>query len=364
MATTADVVFAQRGNDDVSLGDAADYGEGGPGVDLVHGDTEDDDVVGGSFTSTSGVQPNQTGQPDGGDTLAGDAGEDVVLGDNGVLTRPDSTNLLTSLLVAQPTSPLTLNRVIAQRSIAPYDLGDSPVAGTSGADTITGGPDNDVLLGQGGNDKADGGSAADYVEGGQGSDLVLGGSEDDDVVGGSSATTSANAAGAIGQPDGADNVYGGTGSDLAIGDNGLLTRVTDGPRLAHRPCRREPRPRSSRAGASRCSTSTAWRPRPRPPRTTRADALSGQAGVDVILGQDGNDRLSGGGDDDYVEGEGGADVVHGDLALTLSEVVAAPATSALGHPGRRRRRHHGGSGRHRRRLEPSGVPRRQRLDQR
>ena len=55
---------------------------------------------------------------------------------------------------------------------------------------------------------------------------MLGGAEDDDVVGGSSASTSTNAAGAIGQPDGADNVYGGGGSDLAIGDNGLLTRVT------------------------------------------------------------------------------------------------------------------------------------------
>ena len=96
-----DVVFAQRGNDDVSLGEAADYGEGGPGVDLVHGDTGDDDIVGGSFTSVTGAQPNQTGQPDGGDTLAGDAGEDVVLGDNAALTRPDSTNLLASLLVAQ-----------------------------------------------------------------------------------------------------------------------------------------------------------------------------------------------------------------------------------------------------------------------
>ena len=160
---------------------------------------------------------------------------------------------------------------------------------------------------------------------------MLGGSEDDDVVGGSSATTSANAAGAIGQPDGADNVYGGGGSDLAIGDNGLLTRVTTARDW-----------RTNRADA----TQTAVVPgrgitlfdlngvAPAAPTASHygADALSGQAGVDVILGQDGNDWLSGGGDDDYVEGEGGADVIHGDLALTLSEVVAAPATSSWETP--------------------------------
>ena len=50
--------------------------------------------------------------------------------------------------------------------------------------------------------------------------------------------------------------------------------------------------------------------------------------MDVIFGQDGDDQISGGSDDDYVEGEGGADVIHGDVALTLSEVVAPPATSA------------------------------------
>ena len=144
-------MFAQRGDDNVSLGDAADYGEGGPGADLVHGDAGDDDVVGGSFTPATGAQPTATGQPDGGDTLAGDAGQDVVLGDNGSLTRPDRRGA-DGLLIAA-TSPLTLNRVTAQRAIAPYDLGDSSVAGTSGADTITGDADNDVLLGQGGNDQ-------------------------------------------------------------------------------------------------------------------------------------------------------------------------------------------------------------------
>jgi len=324
----ADVVFGQRGHDDVSLGEADDYGEGGPGIDLVHGDAGADDVVGGSFTPASGALSSAIGQPDAGDTLAGDAGEDVVLGDNGSLTRPLSIPLLPNLLA----SPLTVDRVSVARSIAPYDLGDSPVAGTSGADTITGGADNDVLLGQGGNDSADGGSEADYVEGGQDSDLVLGGSEDDDVVGGSSTTTTTNGAGAIGQPDGSDNVYGGTGSDLVLGDDGLLARVTSGRDW-----------RTNRADATQSAlvpgrAITLFDLNGVAPAGTAntahsaADALSGQAGVDVILGQDGNDAISGGGHDDYLEGEGGADAIHGDVALTVSEIVAAPATSAWATP--------------------------------
>ena len=230
----SDVVFGQRGDDDVSLGDAADYGEGGPGVDLVHGDAGDDDVVGGSFTPL--------------DRRPADRDRSARRWRHPRRRRRPGRRARRQRL-AHPTrwrratgSPLTLNRVIAQRAVAPYDLGDAPVAGTSGADTITGGADNDVLLGQGGADWADGGSEADYVEGGQGSDLVLGGTDDDDVVGGSSAGSSTTATGEVGQPDGADNVYGGAGSDLILGDNGLLTRPTDRSRLAHQPRRTRPRP--------------------------------------------------------------------------------------------------------------------------
>lgn len=316
----ADVVFGQRGDDDVKLEDGADYGEGGRGVDTVRGGAGDDDIVGGSFTPASGVLPNATGQADGDDTLTGDADQDVLLGDNGSVTRPASTP-----------GALTTNRVTVQRAIAPYDLGDNPTSGTSGSDKLTGDAANDLVLGQGGNDKADGGAGVDYVEGGQGSDLVLGGTEDDDVVGGSSATTSTNPAGAIGQPDSGDNVYGGEGSDLVIGDNGLLTRVASGGDW-----------RMLRANASQNAVVpdrnivqfdlNGAMPAAANSSHAGADSLSGEAGVDVILGQDGNDRISGGGHDDYIEGQGGGDAVHGDVSLSLPEIVAAPANAAWATP--------------------------------
>ncbi|EAQ00456.1 type I secretion target repeat protein [Janibacter sp. HTCC2649] len=321
----ADVVFAQRGNDTVTLGDGADYGEGGPDADSISGGAQDDDVVGGSYTPGSEVSPLVIGQPDGGDTLAGDAGQDVVLGDNGSLTRPAGTPPVS------PATLLTFNRVTTQRTVLPYDLGDSPVAGTSGADTITGDADNDVLLGQGGADRADAGAGADYAEGGQGADLVLGGTEDDDVVGGSSAGSATTSTGQVGQPDGADNVYGGPGSDLIMGDNSLLNRPTT-----------ERDWRTLRANATQTalvpSRGVTFHdlvgPAPAAANATHSagDALSGQDGVDVIFGQDGDDRISGGGDDDYVEADGGADTIHGDVALAATEIVAAPAGAAWSTP--------------------------------
>ena len=315
----ADIVFGQAGNDTITLGEGADYGEGGRGTDSITGDSGDDDIVGGSYTQAVGNAPAGQGQPDANDTLSGGTGEDVVLGDNGAVTRGTSE--------PADTRRLTANRVVTQRSITPYDLGDSPAAGTSGPDTVTGDADDDVLLGQGGKDSVDGGTEDDYAEGGRDSDLVRGGTGDDDLVGGSSAS----ADGAVGQPDASDDVYGGAGSDLAIGDNGLLTRVTSG-----RDWRTDRANADSSAkvpgraialydlnGAVPATASTTH---------SAADAISGQGGVDVLLGQDGDDRISGGGDDDYVEGQGGADTVHGDVALLAGEIVPATAGAAWATP--------------------------------
>ncbi len=320
---SADVVFAQRGADTVDLGEGQDYGEGGPGVDSVEGQAGDDDLVGGSFTPASGSGSARVGQPDGGDTLDGGPDEDVVLGDNGALTR-----------VVLP-SPLTAGRVTVQRAIAPYDLGDSPTAGTFGADTISGAGGNDVLLGQDGADLVEGDAGDDYAEGGQGRDLVRGGSEDDDLVGGSSSSapgsTTTSTAGAAGQPDGADNVVGGSGDDLLVGDNALLTRPSSG-----RDWRTQ---RANPAGTALVPGRGISLLDLEGPVSATAnglhsagDALSGQTGVDVILGQDGVDAISGGGDDDYVEGQGASDTIRGDLPLGAGQLIQAPSGAAWTTP--------------------------------
>ena len=315
----ADVVFAQRGADTVDLGEGQDYGEGGPGVDVVDGRAGDDDLVGGSFTPAGGAGSARVGQPDGGDTLNGGPDQDVVLGDNGALTR------------LAPTSPLTAGRLTVQRAIAPYDLGDSPSASASGADTISGGGANDVLLGQGGDDQVDGDAGDDYGEGGQGSDLVRGGSEHDDLVGGSSASTATSPAGGIGQPDSSDNVLGGSGDDLLLGDNGLLTRPGSGRDWRTQRTASLATDLVPGRGISLLDLNGPVDAGPIAGHSD-ADALSGQSGVDVILGQDGADDISGGGGDDYVEGQGAGDTIHGDVPLAADVLVPAPAGAAWTTP--------------------------------
>ena len=59
--------------------------------------------------------------------------------------------------------------------------------GTSGADTLTGGPERDTLTGLGGNDILVGGRGNDTLDGGSGNDVLIGGGGRDTLNGGSGA---------------------------------------------------------------------------------------------------------------------------------------------------------------------------------
>ena len=145
--TDVDVVFAQRGNDTVTLGDGADYGEGGPGTDARHGRRPGRRRR--RWLLHPGVRCRRrprSASP----TLATPSPatpvEDVVLGDNGSLTRPAATRADSRPRCwPQPGHHPARGQALRPRATR-------PTAGTSGADTITGDADNDVLLGQGGAD--------------------------------------------------------------------------------------------------------------------------------------------------------------------------------------------------------------------
>ncbi|MCO8125590.1 calcium-binding protein [Acidimicrobiia bacterium EGI L10123] len=317
-----DVVFGQGGSDEIRGLTGDDYLEGGPGVDFLYGDSGADDIVGGSSTIQTGVVAEQTatGQPDEGDHIEGGGGSDVVIGDNGIIRRD------------LPPSDLTQGRGITERTVHLYDLGDAPVANTSGDDLILGDNGEDVLLGQDGHDRIKGIDGDDYVEGGPGRDWLEGNDGHDDIVGGSSTIHGDDTGdGADGQPDADDVIFGGDGDDVATGDNARITRVepfdprterigTDGELMDGRSLRfldlsNDPdgyltTPSTDRFGP---------------------DLISGGAGVDVLMGQDGNDRISGGADDDYAEGNGGADSIWGDLRLDQVP-VSLPAVTWPGTP--------------------------------
>ncbi|WP_432944824.1 calcium-binding protein [Kribbella sp. CA-253562] len=318
-----DTAYGGLGADLVNGNGGDDHLEGNNAADVVHGNDGEDAIAGGSFEQAA----DGVGRPDTGDQLFGDAGPDLLTGDNAVLA-----------LTTDPaaTTPVTRQRGFAHgHTVSLLDLGAAPAANTSGNDQMSGGDGQDVLYGQGGEDRAKGDGDDDYVEGGQASDWVEGDLADDDLVGGSSTPLSGTGADTAGQPDTADVIFGGPGDDVVAGDNGRVLRPAAGQtptRVTVRLGTEPGVPMATRIvdrydlGSNRLAVPPADR--------FGADRVSGGDGVDVVYGQDGTDYLSGGARADYVEGNGGADVVRGDLSLAGdSPLTTVPPLADPGWPG-------------------------------
>ncbi|MFC0624645.1 calcium-binding protein [Kribbella deserti] len=314
-----DTAYGGLGADQVNGNGGNDHLEGNNAADVVHGNDGEDAIVGGSFQQAS----DGIGRPDTGDQLFGDAGPDLLAGDNAILG-------LTSDPAA--TTPVTRNRGFALgHTVTLLDLGLNPAAATSGNDQMSGGDGQDVLYGQDGEDRAKGDDQDDYVEGGQGSDWVEGDLADDDLVGGSSTPLAGAGATRTGQRDTADAVFGGPGDDVVAGDNGQVLRPGAGQTPTRATVRLGTEPGELMAGriVERYDLAAL-------PAADRfgADRLSGGAGVDIIWGQDGGDFVSGGSGADYAEGNGGADVLRGDLSLAGdSELTTVAPLADPGWPG-------------------------------
>ncbi len=323
-----DTAYGGLGDDVVNGNHDDDHLEGNNGTDTVHGNEGEDQIVGGSFQEAS----TGVGRPDTGDFLYGDAGPDLLTGDNAVLT-----------LVAtdEETTPVTrLRGFTVRHHVTLLDLGDSPTSDTSGHDLMYGGDGQDVLYGQGGNDRVKAGAEDDYAEGGPGIDWLEGNLADDDLVGGSSTPVTGSGDSATGQPDAADAIFGGPGDDVAVGDNGRVLRPGPGPGTT--PTRATVRLGSTPGQAMTPRLVQMWDRSvgsgylTAPPATRfGGDQISGGSGVDTLWGQDGIDAISGGAGADYVEGNGGADVIRGDSALAdvSARGLSRPTMTNLDWPG-------------------------------
>lgn len=289
-----DRIFGQGARDDIGGEGGDDLVEGNAGADSISGGDGDDDLVGGS-SSAEGVpfgergvrlsdlldaapyDASAGGVPDGDDTIEGDAGDDVVLGDNGRITRPEGRG-----------------RDIA---LAPAGGGDS------GEDRIGGGDGVDRLFGQDGDDTIDGDAGDDHAEGNGEDDTVDGGEGSDAVVGGSSVSPSADLPlGSLPTPrivDGDDTLEGGADSDRIFGDNATVLTGSDGPivQLADLAARDD-----ATSGDDVITDET----------DTEADQVFGQSGGDTITTGDGSDYVEGNAGTDTVRsGEGDDDVLGG-----------------------------------------------------
>jgi Ca2+-binding RTX toxin-like protein len=313
----ADLAFGGLDDDYVYGGSADDYVEGNNGGDHLFGEANQDDIIGGSSQQVSGAGLNILGVPDTGDTISGGDNEDVIIGDNGFVSRPG----------AGLGSDFTRGRGMTERLVDIYDWANTD-ATTYGNDVVHGDNANDAILGEGGGDTLYGDAGEDYIEGNQGSDTVDGGVSQDDIVGGSSQVgNGADKTGlaAEGMTDTGDALLSGSdGQDVILGDNGFILRTGTTP--------------DSRVGTLEDTTKGHAGMTVRRinlydvqdnPLTDRSgdDIVEGNDADDVAFGQGGNDRMKGGnGDDhlqggqavDFVEGDTGNDDIAGGSALVLS----------------------------------------------
>ncbi len=346
-----DRIFGQGGKDEIDGDDGDDYVEGNDGADTIRGGDDDDDLLGGSSTADGrplgstgdrlflGVATPSVLAPsevlDTADTsIDGGSGDDVLLGDNGRITRPsrfgDPIDTPATRGDGTRLRSIVLADVVVAGSTAPDDLG--------GGDAMLGGDGRDLIFGQLGDDSVDAGDGDDYAEGNVGDDALTGGTGEDDLVGGGSSRTGAIIAltgpllldrlltpvtvatdpSAATLVDGNDVLEGGDARDVLLGDNGRVTR--NGPN------------RSLTGGASGVHVVR---------QVAMADEGPGVwAGSDQLLGNGGDDDLYGQFDNtrttrtkqqylgtqvqgDLLDGGDGDDALVGDQGVDVPTPAAA-----------------------------------------
>lgn len=268
-----DVMYGQGGEDELHGGNGDDYIEGNAASDTIFGDAGDDDILGGSGPTTSNdpttaipglvdastrtrVVPlgsNPAATVPLGDVIDGGDDSDVILGDNGILTRPiDVTGHW-----------ITLNYSLfadTDGSAAPRH----PINGTNSR------IDRDVVLVDMTLDRT------------AGSDVISGGRGDDDIYGQFDDTN-----GPV-QPAIGDELIGSEGEDAMVGDLGIID--------------------------NRVITSATQTIRPPEPFINDDILISGTLFRQVTLLQasiGGNDRMQGGPGSDWMHGGAGDDLMNG-----------------------------------------------------
>ncbi|MEZ6119768.1 MAG: calcium-binding protein [Pirellulaceae bacterium] len=224
------VLFTDGGDDSILSGSGPDAILAGTANDFVQSGSENDVVVGdaGVIIAISGViqRVESTQQPGGGndnidvgsendiafggtanDTIHGGAnGDDILLGDHGLVVRHDGSNQANDILTTGYTTGGGMD-------IITDDDGNNTVIGGDLQDDVTTGPGQDLILGDYGDITKD---ANDLLEVATTIEPSIGGND------------------TIASGEGADSIIGGTandsinssqGEDIAIGDAGTLRAI-------------------------------------------------------------------------------------------------------------------------------------------
>ncbi|MDB6116211.1 MAG: cya 1, partial [Lacunisphaera sp.] len=367
-------------NDTITTGSGRDQILGGAGADTINSGAGNDFIVGdeGSITSGGGItiRITTTDYDQGtGDTILGGAGDDlilggagsdhidggegnnVILGDNGMVTLPGGI-----LLQVEALAP-----AIGATDFITAGAGSDVIMGGAAGDEINGGDGGNIVIGDeatitfaggrfatltptspgvggddtihtgAGNDCIVAGTGADWIDAGNGNnviagdhafidqtlgvlvrvesvapadggvDLIFAGSGNDLIIGGT----------------GGDTIHAGAGNDLVFGDHALVTGNID---LALLPLAMPVKPFTfvsiftqnvGADGRAVAGDDVIF-------GDAGDDILLGQQGADILFGQDGDDDLIGGhnvsgGQDggDVIDGGAGYDVIAGDNASIL-----------------------------------------------
>jgi Ca2+-binding RTX toxin-like protein len=329
------------GGDDVIYGDAGDdVILGQQGSDWIYGGAGKDDLIGGH---------NVVGGADGDDRIYGGNrpplpqadlmletyatvgdGADVILGDNGLITR--------ELLTADPSSwkrhPAPFADVV--RDVQLFDNADR----VGGGDALYGDAGRDVLYGQRGDDALGGGAGDDDLIGGLGSDRLAGGLGSDILiadVGYIHRTLNADGSPRL-------NTDGSQHRDVYLEEVASLTGSIDldttplrsaDPDLAEKILRAD---LAVLAGGFAAGGAKHLQPDNGAWNTSLLlldlapaadDVLDGGDGADVLFGQRGNDTLRGGRGNDTLFGDGATNVTPAstDLPHVLNGVRLIEATA-------------------------------------
>ena len=290
----SDTITTGAGNDTVLAGAVSDTITAGDGNNIVLGDNglidyvvddadpsdidriqTTDPTIGGSDTITTGAGNDMIVAGTAGDTVNAGAGNDLVFGDHGMIAGDVDAALLP---LAMASHPFAFTATFTQNT----DLG--------GNDRLVGEAGDDILLGQ------------------QGTDTILGGAGDDDIIGGHNVADG---------HDAGDFIDAGTGNDAVAGDNASVLRTGQSMSTRIRVLTGET---IYDADGNPLVTPMA---QSNPTDAAGRDVTLFNHSATPLLNTSGDDYLTGGADDDVIFGQLGNDVTQGDAAMTLNADGAA-----------------------------------------
>jgi len=351
-----DIITGGSGSNIILGGARGDTITGGIGRDVILGDNgrvfrdthntverveTTDSAIGGADTIRAGGNDDIVLGGADRDDIHGNGGEDILLGDNGIVDASlDSDPDIDRVVVADP--------AIGADDFILGNTGNDIIMGGTGDDFVSGGLGDDTLFGDHGDVAI--GETRDAIpiftgpEDGNGNDTVHGDAGDDTIFGGSGDDT-------LFGEQGNDTIFGMAGNDVMLGDVGFFVASFDSVGIRHLDVlladviqvtgsfndNGTPLLEGSHAadvlGLDLVVVDDRISLGQRVPGGD--DLLEGGTGADALFGQEGDDTLRGGSGSNYLSGDAGSDILEGgddrDILLGDGGLNLAPDAGEIPH---------------------------------